>query len=96
MIKVVHPAYQAFPKGGHPSFCPSGKRRLSWVRVFATEQDCQQGFVAGDLLDTHSAGYVIAVRMLGSIWNIDCRIDHLPISTAPAVEPAIIDRSAVG
>ena len=29
MIKVVHPAYHAFPNGGHPSLCPSGKRRLS-------------------------------------------------------------------
>ena len=44
MIKVVHPAYHAFPNGGHPSFCPSGKRRLSWVRVFATVYKCQAGF----------------------------------------------------
>ena len=36
IISVVHPAYHALPKGGQPSFCPSGNRRLSWVRVFAT------------------------------------------------------------
>ncbi len=36
MIKVVHPAYHAFPNGGHPSFWPSGNRLLSWVLVFAT------------------------------------------------------------
>lgn len=36
MISVVHPAYHALPNGGHPSFLPSGSRRLSCVRVFAT------------------------------------------------------------
>lgn len=28
-ISVVHPAYHALPKGGYPSFCPSGNLRLS-------------------------------------------------------------------
>lgn len=63
MIKVVHPAYHAFPNGGHPSFWPSGKRRLSWVRVFATVQRCQPGFVETKSLDQHSAGYVIAMGL---------------------------------
>ena len=36
MINVVHPAYHCFPNGGHGSFWPSARRRLSWVRVFAT------------------------------------------------------------
>ena len=36
MIRVVHPAYHAFPKDGQPSFCPSGRRRLSCDRVLAT------------------------------------------------------------
>lgn len=35
-INVVHPAYQALPNGGHGSFFPSGRRRLSCDRVFAT------------------------------------------------------------
>lgn len=37
IISVVHPAYHALPNGGQPSFCPSGNRRLSWERVFATD-----------------------------------------------------------
>jgi len=36
MINVVHPAYQAFPNGGHGSFPESPNRRFNWVRVFAT------------------------------------------------------------
>lgn len=36
IIKVVHPAYHCFPNGGHGSFCPSARRRLSCVLVFAT------------------------------------------------------------
>ena len=39
IIKVVHPAYQALPNGGHPSFFPSGSRRLSCDLVLATEQN---------------------------------------------------------
>lgn len=45
IIRVVHPAYQALPKGGQPSFCPSGNRRLSWVRVLATTECYRQGAV---------------------------------------------------
>jgi hypothetical protein len=36
MIRVVQPAYHCFPNGGHGSFLPSGSRRLSCDRVFAT------------------------------------------------------------
>lgn len=37
MIKVVHPAYHCRPNGGHGSFCPAARRRLSCVLVLATE-----------------------------------------------------------
>ena len=96
MIKVVHPAYHAFPNGGHPSFCPSGKRRLSCVLVFATEGDCQSGFASTDSSNTHSAGYVIAVGLSIRVRDVRCSVGDIPISTAPAVEPAIIERSALG
>ena len=53
MISVVQPAYHCDPNGGHPSFCPSGNRRLSCVLVFATGKgqcmslkDCEQ--ILGD------------------------------------------------
>ena len=36
MIMVVQPAYHCEPKGGQGSFLPSGNRRLSCERVFAT------------------------------------------------------------
>lgn len=36
MIMVVQPAYHCEPKGGQGNFLPSGNRRLSWERVFAT------------------------------------------------------------
>jgi hypothetical protein len=39
MIRVVHPAYHCLPNGGHGSFFPSGNRRLSCDRVFATKED---------------------------------------------------------
>ena len=42
IISVVHPAYHALPNGGQPSFCPSGNRRLSWERVFATDHSRQK------------------------------------------------------
>ena len=67
MIKVVHPAYHAFPKGGHPSFWPSGNRRLSCVRVFATASTSVNDSVSGTrkTIDIHSAGYVIALGSYG-------------------------------
>jgi len=36
IISVVQPAYHCLPNGGHGSFFPSGKRRLSCVLVLAT------------------------------------------------------------
>lgn len=36
MINVVHPAYHAFPNGGHGSFSEDANLRFSCVRVFAT------------------------------------------------------------
>lgn len=35
-MSVVQPAYHCLPNGGQGSFFPSGNRRLSCVRVFAT------------------------------------------------------------
>lgn len=36
MMSVVHPAYHCGPNGGHGSFLPSARRRLSCVLVLAT------------------------------------------------------------
>lgn len=36
MMSVVQPAYHCDPNGGHGSFLPSARRRLSCVLVFAT------------------------------------------------------------
>jgi hypothetical protein len=48
MINVVHPAYQAFPNGGHGSFAASGSLRFNCVLVFATITSIYQpGSVAG-------------------------------------------------
>ncbi len=35
IINVVHPAYHAFPKGGHGNFAASGNRRFNCILVFA-------------------------------------------------------------
>lgn len=55
IISVVHPAYHALPNGGQPNFLPSGNRRLSCVRVFATAHslvremnDLKSRFVGGE------------------------------------------------
>jgi hypothetical protein len=40
IMSVVHPAYHAFPKGGHGSFAESANRRFNCVRVFATGKYC--------------------------------------------------------
>jgi hypothetical protein len=42
IINVVHPAYQAFPNGGHGSFAASGNLRFNCVLVFATKPSTSQ------------------------------------------------------
>ncbi len=42
IISVVHPAYQAFPNGGHGNFAASGNLRFNCVLVFATVPSTHQ------------------------------------------------------
>lgn len=98
MISVVHPAYHAFPNGGNPSFCPCGNRRFSCVRVLATASCIVNGSDQVRVLGwrVHSAGYVIAGKGSDCLpCSGACRRNR-PISTAPAVDPAMIDRNALG
>lgn len=112
MISVVHPAYHWRPNGGHGSFCPSGNLRLSWDRVLATvsagqrpDQKCGIGSREsgeGERAHTHSAGYVMAAEKAdgGAVSDLGHELggrrQHAPISTAPAVEPAMMERRALG
>lgn len=95
IIKVVHPAYHALPNGGHPSFCPSGNLRLSCVLVFATVKTDQLGPSFSTTTHRHSAGYVIA-RYISIGLPKALHSKSVPISTAPAVEPAMIERNGLG
>ena len=100
ITSVVQPAYHALPKGGHGSFCPSASRRLSCVRVFATTGG---GSERGSKHRQSEGSYTfggICYRFEGvSTWSsrIMCRVrSGLPISTAPAVEPAMMLRRGLG
>lgn len=98
MIKVVHPAYHALPKGGHPSFCPSGNRRLSCVRVLATKSLVINGLIRSE--QAYGARTFCRVcdrckRVRSHLCLQACK-EGIPISTAPAVDPAMMDRSALG
>lgn len=60
MISVVQPAYHCLPNGGHGSFLPSARRRLSWERVFAT---------AGPLGRPRTEGEGVALPTLGGVCD---------------------------
>lgn len=98
IMSVVHPAYHCLPNGGHGSFFPSASLRLSCVRVFATVHrllvSCNSE-VGRSLSRVHSAGYVTATKTF-SIHHVKRFFHYQPISTAPAVEPAIMERKALG
>lgn len=98
IMSVVHPAYHCLPNGGHGSFFPSASLRLSCVRVFATVYrflvSCASE-VCRNWSRVHSAGYVTAMKTVSTHVLYLIRY-YQPISTAPAVEPAIMERKALG
>ena len=77
----MHPAYHALPNGGHGSFAESANLRFNCVLVFATGV---------------SGGQSNALRSFVSRIYIHSAGYVIPISTAPAVDPAIIERKALG
>ena len=97
MTTVVQPVYQAPPNGGHGSFLPSGSRRFNCVRVLAT---IENGEIVHWRIPTALSPTFGWIRdrysqIVNSI-DITCSNGCLPISTAPAVEPAITERRALG
>ena len=102
MIKVVHPAYHCLPNGGHGSFWPAANLRLSCVLVLATAAHVR---VFAWESNRPSRG---SQRTFGRVCDCcrsrdcvsDCACDFggqsSPISTAPAVAPARMDRRALG
>jgi hypothetical protein len=94
-ISVVHPAYHCAPNGGHGNFLPSGNLLFSCVLVFATVQ-YQYTQSGNEAWFIHSAGYVIATHIYQYDYAGHRYIYITPISVAPAREPAIIDRRALG
>lgn len=77
-MRVVHPAYQALPKGGHGTLVAPGvfdKRWLSWVLVFA-----------------NSAGYVMAgeVRQRGSGFSVHPIDLQRPFNASGALTTAVL------
>jgi len=101
IIRVVHPAYQAEPNGGQGSFLLSGSLRLSCDLVFATahrqisiDLDTLLSFMGrtfGGICNRWIGGLLV-----NNLFKNCCFKAYVPISTPPAVDPAIIDRSALG
>lgn len=102
IINVVHPAYHALPNGGQPSFLPSGNRRLSCVLVFATVDAHGQGTASiHNWRRAHTFCRICDccgrfLRQRHSFAILTSQEASVPISTAPAEEPAIIERKALG
>ena len=101
MINVVQPAYHWDPNGGQGSFLPLGRCLLSWDRVFATG-DRSDVSVGGP---AHGQKRHTLSRICDSCEYASARLPiapgqgsqlSSPISSAPAVEPAMMDRRTVG
>lgn len=97
MMRVVHPAYHCLPKGGQGSFCPSANRLFNCDLVFATtpNQYCRSALtrrVSERTLSGVGNSYMAAWLATSSE---SCRVS-IPISMAPAVDPAMMDRKGLG
>jgi hypothetical protein len=94
MMRVVHPAYHCLPNGGQGSFCPSANRLFNCDLVFATilNQLCPYRRAGKRTLSGVGNSYMTAWLATSSE---SCRV-CIPISMAPAVDPAMMDRKGLG